>query len=106
MSEKLLVNLWRWFFRRVHLARWIRVHGHRQAPKVLACGCGKDKLPLLGVYSMRKLKAEDKLREVECPACNGTGLPKVKQPIEPGRRIFPAPCSWCLGKGRLATKLK
>jgi DnaJ-class molecular chaperone len=49
---------------------------------------------------MKKLNGEP-IREVICSACDGTGLPKVKQPDEPGRRIFPAPCRWCLGKGRL-----
>jgi hypothetical protein len=30
---------------------------------------------------------------------NGTGFPPVRQP-EPGRRIYPAPCRQCGGKGR------
>jgi hypothetical protein len=41
---------------------------------------------------MKRLKAEDALLEVKCSACNGTGFPNVKQPVEPRRRIFPAPC--------------
>jgi DnaJ-class molecular chaperone len=41
-------------------------------------------------------------KEVECPACEGTGFPAVAQPAEPGRKIYPAPCKKCLGKGRLA----
>ena len=40
-------------------------------------------------------------RETKCEACDGTGFPKVKQPAEPGRRIFPAPCKKCGGKGRI-----
>jgi DnaJ-class molecular chaperone len=40
-------------------------------------------------------------RETKCEACNGTGFPKVKQPTEPGRKIFPAPCRKCGGKGRI-----
>jgi DnaJ-class molecular chaperone len=40
-------------------------------------------------------------RETKCEACDGTGYPKVKQPDQPGRRIFPAPCKKCGGKGRI-----
>jgi hypothetical protein len=40
-------------------------------------------------------------RETKCEACNGTGFPKVKQPTKPGRRIYPAPCRKCGGKGRI-----
>jgi DnaJ-class molecular chaperone len=43
-----------------------------------------------------------RVTEIKCPACDGTGLPKVRQPTEPGRRIFPAPCKECLGKGRVS----
>jgi len=32
----------------------------------------------------------------------GTGFPTVKQPVQPGRKIYPAPCKQCFGKGRLA----
>jgi hypothetical protein len=39
--------------------------------------------------------------EFECEACKGTGFPPVRQP-EPGRRIYPAPCRKCGGKGRIA----
>jgi DnaJ-class molecular chaperone len=39
--------------------------------------------------------------EQKCPACNGTGFPKVVQPVRPGRRIYPAPCKMCGGKGRI-----
>jgi hypothetical protein len=27
--------------------------------------------------------------EIKCPACEGTGLSKVKQPVQPGRKIYP-----------------
>ncbi len=40
-------------------------------------------------------------RETKCEACNGTGFPKVKQPTKPGRKIYPAPCRKCGGKGRI-----
>jgi DnaJ-class molecular chaperone len=55
---------------------------------------------------MNKLKAEDRLPEVECSLCGGTGFPKVKQPGRPGRRIYPATCKECSGKGRLAIEAK
>jgi DnaJ-class molecular chaperone len=44
---------------------------------------------------------EDRLPEVKCSACNGTGFPKVKQPVERDRKIYPPPCKECGGKGRL-----
>jgi hypothetical protein len=28
----------------------------------------------------------------KCPACNGIGFPAVKQPSQPERKIYPAPC--------------
>jgi hypothetical protein len=34
-------------------------------------------------------------------ACDGTGLQPVKQPDEPGRRIYPPPCKECHEKDRL-----
>ncbi|MGY3583586.1 DnaJ-class molecular chaperone [Bradyrhizobium sp. USDA 4341] len=39
--------------------------------------------------------------EEKCDACNGTGFPEVKQPGEPGRKIYPEPCKKCGGKGRI-----
>jgi hypothetical protein len=41
---------------------------------------------------MKRLKPKDNVKEVKCPACDGTGFPKVKQPIEASRKIYPAPC--------------
>jgi hypothetical protein len=29
------------------------------------------------------------LTEVVCPACDGTGFQRVKQPTQPGRKIYP-----------------
>ena len=46
-------------------------------------------------------KSEDVSTEVICSACDGTGFPKVAQPAQPGRRIYPPPCKRCLGKGRI-----
>jgi DnaJ-class molecular chaperone len=40
--------------------------------------------------------------EHKCVACNGTGFPTVRQPAQTGRRIYPAPCKKCGGKGRTA----
>jgi DnaJ-class molecular chaperone len=46
---------------------------------------------------MPKLLA--KPAEFKCPACKGTGFPAVKQPAQPGRKIYPARCERCDGKG-------
>ncbi len=42
---------------------------------------------------------KDATDEMKCEACNGTGFPRIKQPSQPGRRIYPAPCKRCGGKG-------
>jgi DnaJ-class molecular chaperone len=46
-------------------------------------------------------KPRESVAEAICPACDGTGLQKVKQPTQPGRKIYPAKCEVCLGKGRI-----
>jgi DnaJ-class molecular chaperone len=43
-----------------------------------------------------------KIKERVCPACNGTGYPAVKQPVQPGRRIYPIKCKSYDGKGKVA----
>jgi DnaJ-class molecular chaperone len=48
---------------------------------------------------MKKSQPVDTI-EVRCGACNGKGYPPVQQP-EPGRKIYPAPCKKCGGKGRV-----
>jgi DnaJ-class molecular chaperone len=40
--------------------------------------------------------------EQKCPKCNGTGFAMVKQPAQPGRKIYPPRCQACDGKGRVA----
>jgi DnaJ-class molecular chaperone len=52
---------------------------------------------------MKKSKPKEAVAEIRCPACEGTGFSKVKQPDQPGRRIYPAPCEKCGGKGRVAS---
>jgi hypothetical protein len=37
--------------------------------------------------------------EKRCPACDGTGVLAAIQPVQPGRRIYPAPCGECDGQG-------
>jgi DnaJ-class molecular chaperone len=39
--------------------------------------------------------------EIKCQACGGTGFPAVTKPVRPGRKIYPAPCKKCGGKGRI-----
>ena len=52
---------------------------------------------------MRSPKPKEAVAEIRCPACDGTGFAKVKQPIQPGRKIYPATCQECAGKGRIAS---
>jgi hypothetical protein len=40
-------------------------------------------------YFMKRSKAEDALQEIKCPACDGTGFPKVKQAVEPVAEFSP-----------------
>jgi DnaJ-class molecular chaperone len=49
---------------------------------------------------MKKPKPIGATAEVKCDACGGKGYPPVKE-VAPGRRIYPAPCKKCGGKGRL-----
>jgi DnaJ-class molecular chaperone len=46
---------------------------------------------------MPKLSA--KPAQFKCPACKGTGFVAVKQPAQPGRKIYPPRCERCDGKG-------
>jgi DnaJ-class molecular chaperone len=55
---------------------------------------------------MSKPRSAKVSTELKCPACGGTGFPIVAQPAEPGRKIYPAPCKKCLGKGRLPRELE
>jgi DnaJ-class molecular chaperone len=43
-----------------------------------------------------------KIKEHICAACNGTGFPKVKQPVLATHKVYPARCEACAGKGRIA----
>ena len=65
----------------------------------MACGFERVRLPFWGGL-MKKFK----IKEVICPACEGTGFPKVKQPVPPGVKIYPAPCENCAGKGRIVAE--
>lgn len=50
---------------------------------------------------MKRPKLEDVTTEIKCPACEGTGLAKVTQPVRPWRKIYPPHCKECGGKGRI-----
>jgi hypothetical protein len=50
---------------------------------------------------MKRPKPKEAGTEIDCPACEGTGFPPVAQPEQAGRKIYPAPCEQCLGKGRI-----
>jgi DnaJ-class molecular chaperone len=51
-------------------------------------------------------KFSAKPTEFKCPACKGTGFPAVKQPKQPGRKIYPARCERCDGKGWVGRELR
>ena len=71
------------------------VTGHRTAAAAVT---GE---PGLELRTVRRGMKKSRPIEFECEACKGTGFPPVQQP-EPGRRIYPAPCRKCGGKGRIA----
>jgi DnaJ-class molecular chaperone len=52
-------------------------------------------------HLMKRRKPKEAGTEIDCPACDGTGFPPVTQPEQPGRKIYPAPCEQCFGKGRI-----
>lgn len=52
-------------------------------------------------HSFKQQRANAPETEVRCDVCKGTGLQAVNKPAQPGRRIFPAKCAKCGGKGRL-----
>jgi len=47
-------------------------------------------------------KPPDEPTELRCPACDGTGFPKVTKAPPPGRKIYPPACKECRGKGRIS----
>ena len=56
----------------------------------------KPKLRTNGGLQMGVMKGS-KIKEHVCPACNGTGYPVVKQPVQPGHKIYPLKCKSCDG---------
>ena len=53
------------------------------------------------LFKQQALRADGPAPEIKCDACGGTGRPPAKE-VAPGRRIYPAPCTKCGGKGRLS----
>lgn len=45
-----------------------------------------------------------KIKEHVCPACNGTGYPVVKQPVQRGRKIYPVKCKSSDGRGKVTAR--
>jgi transcription elongation factor Elf1 len=41
-----------------------------------------------------------KIKDHACPGCSGTDSASVMQPVKPGRKIYPARCGACEGKGK------
>jgi hypothetical protein len=58
------------------------------------------------VIPVRKPKQQKVWTEIKCPACDGNGFPAVMGPIQPGRKIYPAPCMQCVGKGRIRSVVR
>ena len=48
-------------------------------------------------------KPREVFTEIVCPACNGTGLQEVRQPTEPGRKIYPSNAMPAQARERLWT---
>jgi DnaJ-class molecular chaperone len=55
---------------------------------------------------MKKTQPRKMDPEIACPACGGTGFPPVIKRTKPGRKIYPARCKQCLGKGRVPRAAK
>jgi predicted methyltransferase len=55
----------------------------------------------LGHRPYGKITMTPKIKEHTCPVCNGAGFPKVKQPAQSGRRLYPVRCKACAGKGKI-----
>ena len=55
----------------------------------------------LGHRPYGKMSMTPKINEHTCPVCDGTGFPKVKQPAQSGRRLYPVRCKTCAGKGKI-----
>jgi DnaJ-class molecular chaperone len=56
--------------------------------------------------SFKELRETAVEAELRCDACGGTGFPSVMQPVQPSRKIYPAPCRKCGGKGRMTKPLR
>jgi hypothetical protein len=63
-----------------------------KAAKVLVSAAKRGRIHFFEEWIfMKKSKSKEVSAEVKCPACDGTGFPNVKQPVQPGRRIYTAP---------------
>jgi hypothetical protein len=77
-----------------------------QAQPPISSGCKTGLLPFRvcpkdGIGRIEMKTSFPKLAERKCPVCDGTGFPAVKQPADPGRKIYPPRCENCGGKGRI-----
>jgi cytochrome c len=52
-------------------------------------------------YTGKYIVEDDKRTTKVDVSWNGTGFLKIKQPAQPGRKIYPPKCPECLGKGRI-----
>ena len=56
----------------------------------------------LGLRRPERSNMTPQIKEHTCMACDGTGFPRVKQPVRATHRIYPVKCEACGGKGRIA----
>jgi hypothetical protein len=66
------------------------------------CNCQGPTSPRCVPWKIRMKRPIAKPIEDKCPACNGTGFPEVKQPVQPDHKIYAARCTKCGGKGRIS----
>ena len=56
-------------------------------------------------HSFKAWREKEPVSEQPCEACSGTGFAPVKaSPDDPMRRVYPARCAKCGGKGRLPSR--
>jgi hypothetical protein len=88
----------------VGMSKALNPNGNNRQTMATTANCWRsagDLLTFGHVLGDQMPKLSAKLSERKCPACNGTGYPAVKQPAQEGRRIYPARCEKCGGKGRI-----
>jgi hypothetical protein len=86
----------------------VRPHAHARGLRIHTAGCVScpyvlcERPPTKPAREGVQVSAmTQKIKEHACAACKGTGFPVVKQPVLATRKIYPAKCEACDGKGRI-----